>query len=164
VAPTSHKDVESCGRFCGRLTDATANSTPRNLTTAYDFDISGGIGGDQSAPRRMTPRQRVERWQRVMREALARMDGLRLPDDLDESFYEAWRESLVLAGATDAEIYSLAELFITWAVERTEPGSEERGSQFELITDHLACTKVRICLNQADTLLSVEFPNRPQIQ
>jgi dipeptidyl aminopeptidase/acylaminoacyl peptidase len=33
------------------VTDATANSTPRNLTTAYDFDISGGIGGDQSAPR-----------------------------------------------------------------------------------------------------------------
>ena len=33
------------------VTDATANSTPRNLTTTYDFDISGAIGGDQSAPR-----------------------------------------------------------------------------------------------------------------
>jgi hypothetical protein len=49
-------------------------------------------------------------------------------------------------------------------VEATEPDSDERLSQFELITHHLACTKVRICLNQADTPLSVEFPNRPRIQ
>jgi len=28
------------------ITDATPNSTPRNLTAAYDFDIAGGIGGD----------------------------------------------------------------------------------------------------------------------
>ena len=33
------------------ITDATAGSTPKNLTAAYDFDISGGIGGDQAAPR-----------------------------------------------------------------------------------------------------------------
>jgi dipeptidyl aminopeptidase/acylaminoacyl peptidase len=26
-------------------------ATPRNLTTSYDFDIGGGIGGDQAAPR-----------------------------------------------------------------------------------------------------------------
>jgi dipeptidyl aminopeptidase/acylaminoacyl peptidase len=26
-------------------------ATPKNLTTNYDFDISGGIGGDQAAPR-----------------------------------------------------------------------------------------------------------------
>jgi dipeptidyl aminopeptidase/acylaminoacyl peptidase len=33
------------------ITDATPGSTPKNLTSAYDFDINGGIGGDQSAPR-----------------------------------------------------------------------------------------------------------------
>jgi dipeptidyl aminopeptidase/acylaminoacyl peptidase len=33
------------------VTDATAGSTPRNLTAGYDFDISGGIGGDQASPR-----------------------------------------------------------------------------------------------------------------
>jgi dipeptidyl aminopeptidase/acylaminoacyl peptidase len=33
------------------VTDATPGSTPRNLTTAYDFEIGGGIGGDQRAPR-----------------------------------------------------------------------------------------------------------------
>ncbi len=28
-----------------------ANATPKNLTASYDFDIGGGIGGDQRAPR-----------------------------------------------------------------------------------------------------------------
>jgi dipeptidyl aminopeptidase/acylaminoacyl peptidase len=33
------------------VTDAVANSAPKNLTASYDFDIAGGIGGDQTAPR-----------------------------------------------------------------------------------------------------------------
>ena len=33
------------------ITDAAPGGTPKNLTAAYDFDISGGIGGDQAAPR-----------------------------------------------------------------------------------------------------------------
>ncbi|HSL20769.1 MAG TPA: S9 family peptidase [Vicinamibacterales bacterium] len=33
------------------VTDATPGSTPRNLTASYDFEIGGGIGGDQRAPR-----------------------------------------------------------------------------------------------------------------
>jgi dipeptidyl aminopeptidase/acylaminoacyl peptidase len=33
------------------VTDATPGSTPRNLTESYDFQIGGGIGGDQRAPR-----------------------------------------------------------------------------------------------------------------
>jgi dipeptidyl aminopeptidase/acylaminoacyl peptidase len=33
------------------VTNTTPGSTPRNLTADYDYDISGGIGGDQSAPR-----------------------------------------------------------------------------------------------------------------
>jgi dipeptidyl aminopeptidase/acylaminoacyl peptidase len=33
------------------VTDAIPGSTPKNLTAGYDFDISGGIGGDQAAPR-----------------------------------------------------------------------------------------------------------------
>jgi dipeptidyl aminopeptidase/acylaminoacyl peptidase len=33
------------------ITDATPNSTPKNLTATYDFDIASGIGGDQAAPR-----------------------------------------------------------------------------------------------------------------
>jgi dipeptidyl aminopeptidase/acylaminoacyl peptidase len=33
------------------ITDVAPNSTPKNLTASYDYDISGGIGGDQAAPR-----------------------------------------------------------------------------------------------------------------
>jgi len=38
------------------VVDATPGSTPRNLTAAYDFDISGGIGGDQAPPRGDNPK------------------------------------------------------------------------------------------------------------
>ena len=31
--------------------DASPGSSPKNLTAGYDFDIGGGIGGDQAAPR-----------------------------------------------------------------------------------------------------------------
>jgi dipeptidyl aminopeptidase/acylaminoacyl peptidase len=33
------------------VTAAAPNSTPRNLTMKYDFDIAGGVGGDQAPPR-----------------------------------------------------------------------------------------------------------------
>jgi dipeptidyl aminopeptidase/acylaminoacyl peptidase len=33
------------------VVDAAPGSTPKNLTADYDFDVAGGIGGDQSAPR-----------------------------------------------------------------------------------------------------------------
>jgi dipeptidyl aminopeptidase/acylaminoacyl peptidase len=33
------------------VTSAQPGSTPNNLTATYDFDIGGGVGGDQSAPR-----------------------------------------------------------------------------------------------------------------
>jgi dipeptidyl aminopeptidase/acylaminoacyl peptidase len=33
------------------VTDATPGATPKNLTSDYDFDVMGGIGGDQGAPR-----------------------------------------------------------------------------------------------------------------
>jgi dipeptidyl aminopeptidase/acylaminoacyl peptidase len=38
------------------VVDATPGSTPKNLTEAYDFDVSSGIGGDQSAPRGEQPK------------------------------------------------------------------------------------------------------------
>ncbi len=43
--------------------------TPRNLTASYDFDISGGLGGDQRAPRGQLPGGPI--WSR---------DGARHPD------------------------------------------------------------------------------------
>ncbi|MBI1874177.1 MAG: PD40 domain-containing protein, partial [Acidobacteria bacterium] len=33
------------------VTDAAPGGTPKNLTAGYDFDMGGGIGGDQAAPR-----------------------------------------------------------------------------------------------------------------
>jgi dipeptidyl aminopeptidase/acylaminoacyl peptidase len=33
------------------VVDAAPGAAPKNLTAGYDFDVSGGIGGDQSAPR-----------------------------------------------------------------------------------------------------------------
>jgi dipeptidyl aminopeptidase/acylaminoacyl peptidase len=38
------------------VVDATPGSTPKNLTESYDFDVSSGIGGDQSAPRGEQPK------------------------------------------------------------------------------------------------------------
>ena len=112
----------------------------------------------------MTPVDDVEaeRWERIILATLDRLDALRLSDELDVSFYEALHESLIIAGATEFEIDSVTALLIMGAVENTEPGSEERATQFELITDHLARTKVRISLNRADTVLKTEFPDRPR--
>jgi len=33
------------------VVDAAPGSSPRNLTADYDYDVAGGIGGDQAAPR-----------------------------------------------------------------------------------------------------------------
>ena len=38
------------------VADATPGSTAKNLTADYDFDILGGIGGDQAAPRGENPK------------------------------------------------------------------------------------------------------------
>jgi dipeptidyl aminopeptidase/acylaminoacyl peptidase len=37
------------------VTELTPGATPKNLTTEYDFDIGGGIGGDQAPPRGSSP-------------------------------------------------------------------------------------------------------------
>ena len=38
------------------IADTAGGAAPRNLTATYDFDVGGGIGGDQSAPRGDQPR------------------------------------------------------------------------------------------------------------
>jgi dipeptidyl aminopeptidase/acylaminoacyl peptidase len=37
------------------ITSLQPGSTPKNLTTNYDYDISGGVGGDQAPPRGNAP-------------------------------------------------------------------------------------------------------------
>ncbi len=51
VGILSGKPVRSYSQPDLWVTDATPGGTPKNLTASYDFDIAGGIGGDQAAPR-----------------------------------------------------------------------------------------------------------------
>ncbi len=56
VGALAGKPVRSYSQADLWVTDATPGSTPKNLTAAYDFDIAGGIGGDQAAPRGQNPK------------------------------------------------------------------------------------------------------------
>jgi dipeptidyl aminopeptidase/acylaminoacyl peptidase len=47
------------------------HGTPRNLTASYDFDVNGGIGGDQRAPRGAHPASPV--WSRDGRSILVKV-------------------------------------------------------------------------------------------
>jgi hypothetical protein len=111
----------------------------------------------------MTPRERFERWQRVLRGALQAIDALDLPDELDESFWAAMREAMLAAGATDAEIDALAAHFVAYVVEHTAAESDERWEQFELITQHLSCTDMHVRIVKGDAFVFVEFPSRQRI-
>jgi len=51
----SHQPVQSYTQPDLFVANAEPNPAPRNLTAAYDFDIGGGIGGDQRAPRGGSP-------------------------------------------------------------------------------------------------------------
>lgn len=110
----------------------------------------------------MTPKERFERLQRVWRQALEQLDTLHLSGDLDESFYDAWRDCLLSAGATDGEIDCMAASLVTTVVERTEDQAELRREQFELIAHHLASTDMRVTIGKDDSYIAVEFPSRPR--
>lgn len=51
----THKPVQSYTQPDLFVANNTAGATPKNLTEAYDFDIGGGIGGDQRSPRGGSP-------------------------------------------------------------------------------------------------------------
>ncbi len=51
----TRKPIQSYSQPDLFLVDNAPGSTPRNLTADYDFDIGGGIGGDQRAPRGGAP-------------------------------------------------------------------------------------------------------------
>jgi dipeptidyl aminopeptidase/acylaminoacyl peptidase len=51
VGALSGKPIRSYSQPDLWITDATPGTTPKNLTASYDYDVSGGIGGDQAAPR-----------------------------------------------------------------------------------------------------------------
>jgi hypothetical protein len=96
-------------------------------------------------------REVSERRQRVLRAGLEKMGTLRLSGDPDESFYDALRESVLAAGATDADIDALATYVVDSIVEQTADDPENRRLQFELIALHLSCADMIICPGRAST-------------
>jgi hypothetical protein len=107
--------------------------------------------------RELLVRARTERWVRVL---LGALEGVGM---VDEDFYTGLRQDLIAAGATNREIDDLAATLVVGVVEATEPTSATRDEQFELIVDHLACTRMRITLRKDDAAVAVEFPDRPRI-
>jgi dipeptidyl aminopeptidase/acylaminoacyl peptidase len=55
VSASKGKAVRSYDQPDLFVVDLVAGAVPKNLTADYDFDIGGGIGGDQSAPRGGAP-------------------------------------------------------------------------------------------------------------
>src|SRR5262249_515782 len=55
-AGSSSQPVRSYSQPDLWVTDAAPGSTAKNLTADYDFDILGGIGGDQASPRGESPK------------------------------------------------------------------------------------------------------------
>jgi dipeptidyl aminopeptidase/acylaminoacyl peptidase len=62
VGTFSGKPVRSYSQPDLWVVDAARDSAAKNLTEAYDYDVMGGIGGDQSAPRGEQPKPIV--WSR----------------------------------------------------------------------------------------------------
>jgi dipeptidyl aminopeptidase/acylaminoacyl peptidase len=51
IGTLSGKPIRSYSQPDLWIVDAAPDSTPKNLTEKYDYDVAGGIGGDQAAPR-----------------------------------------------------------------------------------------------------------------
>jgi hypothetical protein len=115
----------------------------------------------------LTDRDAFERLQGIFRAALVQFkhDPANSNDPVSgvvgEAFYRGWRNALLAAGATEADIEAMAYLNVLRVVDSTERGSEEREQQFELIAHHLACTDMTVRIRPDDTNVRVEFPDRP---
>jgi hypothetical protein len=77
-----------------------------------DRSVANNLTKDELVPR-------LEHYQQVLRSAFERMHRQR-HTELDESFWQAMRQSLVAAGATDSEIDSVAAYMVTVIVEATD--------------------------------------------
>ena len=109
----------------------------------------------------LTPLDVFEHRQHLLRQVLDRLQALRLPSELDESYYDAIRAILLAAGAVAADIDAIATCLVRLVVERSDAGPEERETQFELIAQHLALTEMTVRINAANVVVRVEFPARP---
>jgi hypothetical protein len=83
--------------------------------------------------------------------------------DLDEEHYDALRRALLKADATDREIDQVGLTCVCLVVQnigRADPDERER--QFDLICDHLLCTRVTVALANDDSWLLFQLPDRPR--
>jgi hypothetical protein len=114
-------------------------------------------------PGGLTPRETFERRQQILRDALEKMEALRLPNVLDESFWDALRGSMLAAGAVDADLDALATYYVCLTVESTKPDSDERERQLDLIGRHFCRTDMNIRIGKDDSFIRIEFPDRQRI-
>jgi hypothetical protein len=105
-----------------------------------------------------------ERVQALFRHVCARLSTERWSGPTDEAFYMVMREAVLDAGATEREIHGVAAWMVHQVVAQTAAGSCERREQFDLIVEHLACASMDVALSSADTVVSVDFPDRPLLQ
>lgn len=110
----------------------------------------------------VTSLERFERWQRVLRAALEKMEACQ-HSALDEAFWSQLRAAMLSAGATETEIDALAAHQVCCVVEWTAHDSEERQYQFELIAEHLSCTDMFVRIGKGDSFVKVDFPARPKV-
>jgi hypothetical protein len=83
--------------------------------------------------------------------------------DADESFWALKRESLLAAGATEADIDALAAFYIAMIAEAMAFDLDRCKEQIEAIVDHLVCcTEVDVRIRN-NAVLSVIFPDRDRI-
>lgn len=87
------------------VADAVEGAAPKNLTAAYDYDIGGGIGGDQSAPRGEQPRPIV--WSRDAASLVA-VTAEKGSSNLVRVSIAGGRIDPVTAGAHDVGAYTAA--------------------------------------------------------
>jgi hypothetical protein len=149
-----------------RVRQRQRDGTPRNKATA-DPSMTETDRRDARLAHFFRSAGRLEvaeHRQRVLRAASERMETLRLgSDDADELFYDAFRESLLLADATEADISAVVDMCVRIAVESTVGQPGKRHELLQSIAEHLACTEIDVHFHKDDTVTRVEFPDRPKV-
>ena len=122
------------------ISDAAPGSTPRNLTSNYDFDIAGGIGGDQAAPRGQNRKPIV--WSSdgsslivvSAKHGSANLERITIANGKVESVTEGAQDVMAYSATPDASTISatlstqtnIGDLFIVrGASERSAPGTSK---------------------------------------
>jgi len=128
------------------VVDAAPNSTPKNLTEKYDYDIAGGIGGDQAAPRGSNRKPIV--WSKDQRTLIV-VSAEKGSSNLERVTIATGAVETVTDGAHDVVAYSatpdaskiaatlstqtnIGDLFVFGGAERIE-----RGRQITHVNDDL---------------------------